>query len=106
MFSMCCMEGKVKSPTLKECSPYLDQLLNYKGGLKSAPFRDHIREYNSMFTFASIRAKVDKDINKEPDAYVLKISGESYHRIGSLIHPPNENPKFVQPYIYDIEYEA
>ena len=35
MFLLCCMEGKVKLPTAKECPPYLNELLNYKDGPKS-----------------------------------------------------------------------
>jgi hypothetical protein len=33
------------------------------------------------------------------------ISGQNYHRIGSLIPKPGEIPKFAQLYIYDTQNE-
>ena len=75
------MEDKVKLPAIKECPPYLNQLLDYKGGPKLAKFRGHIRAYNSMSAFTLIRAKVDKEINKEPGPYIFRISGAIYYRM-------------------------
>nr|CAD1844329.1 unnamed protein product [Ananas comosus var. bracteatus] len=104
-FSICCQEGKVTLPLLQSTPELLDTLLDYGVSGKAKHFRQNIRTYNSMFAFTSFGAKVDNDINRKPGPYVFKISGQNYHRMGSLLPMDGHRPKFAQLYIYDTENE-
>lgn len=105
-FSLCCIEGKVRLPAFR-CTPILlDRLIDYKGGRVSRCFRDNIRIYNSMFQFTFVGGRVDEEVNRRPGPYVFRISGQNYHRIGSLLPVDGNMPKFSQLYIYDTENEV
>ncbi|PWA45389.1 hypothetical protein CTI12_AA509780 [Artemisia annua] len=65
-------------------SPQPDPLPYIKGLLKNKYFMEHIRPYNQMFAMTSLGDKVDDSTNDGRGPYVFKISGEIYHRIGSL----------------------
>lgn len=104
-FSLCCQEGKVSLPLLQHPPDFLHSLLDYKGSTTSTSFRQNIRAYNSIFAFTSIGAKIDTAINRRTGPYVFKISGQNYHRMGSLLPFDGESPKFAQLYIYDTENE-
>jgi len=106
MFSLCCIEGKVKLPKLKEAPIYLQELLDYRKGQTAAKFRDNIRSYNSIFSFTSMGANIEKEINRKPGPYVFRINGENYHMIRSLLPKQNDKPKFAQLYIFDTENEV
>lgn len=58
-------------------------------------FRENIRLYNSMFVFTSMGGKIDADINKTNGPYIFKISGQTYHAIGSLLPLEGEKLKFA-----------
>ena len=49
--------------------------------------------------------KVYHEINNRIAPPIFLLSGQSYHSIGSLLHPDDLKPKFAQLYIYDIENE-
>jgi hypothetical protein len=106
-FGLCCQNGKVKLPTLKEPSAYLLKLLRKQHGKRSKNYIQNIRLYNSMFAFTSIGGKVDKEVNKGSGPYVFKMNGLNYHRIGTLL-PTEEGdkPRWAQLYIYDTENEV
>ncbi|KAM0897001.1 hypothetical protein ACQ4PT_022845 [Festuca glaucescens] len=106
-FGLCCQNGKVKLPTLKEPSAYLLKLLRKQHGKRSKNYVQNIRLYNSMFAFTSIGGKVDKEVNKGSGPYVFKMNGLNYHRIGTLL-PTEEGdkPRWAQLYIYDTENEV
>ena len=59
-----------------------------------------------MFSFTSIGAKIHSSINDGcgPPQFIL--SGQNYHRIGSLLPDKGSSPKFAQLYIYDTENET
>ena len=82
----------------------LHKLLNGEDPRKKH-FLDNIRNYNSMFSFTSIGGKIDSSMNNgcAPSQFIL--SGQNYHRIGSLLPESGSNPKFAQLYIYDTENE-
>ncbi|XP_020103317.1 uncharacterized protein LOC109720538 isoform X3 [Ananas comosus] len=105
-FSLCCQEGRIYLPLLRETPHILETLLDYQGGREGRKFRDNIRLYNSMFAFTSIGAKVDTGINKSPGPYVFRINGQNHHIIGSLLPSDGHRPKFAQLYIYDTENEV
>jgi len=58
-----------------------------------------------MFSFTSIGGKIDSSMNNgsAPPQFIL--SGQNYHRIGSLLPEESSNPKFAQLYIYDTKNE-
>jgi len=59
-----------------------------------------------MFSFTSIGGKIDSSMNNgsAPPQFIL--SGQNYHRIGSLLPEAGSNPKFAQLYIYDTKNES
>ena len=67
---------------------------------------ENIRAYNQMFVMTSLGAEIDTSVNMGRGPYVFKISGQIYHRIGSMLPEENENPQFLQLYIYDTENEV
>ncbi|XP_060207251.1 uncharacterized protein LOC132635051 [Lycium barbarum] len=62
-FSLCCGRGKIKLPNPTEPPQILKQML-FGSGNKSNHFREHIRSYNSMFSFTSMGGKVDVSVNQ------------------------------------------
>ncbi|XP_057422549.1 uncharacterized protein LOC130716592 [Lotus japonicus] len=104
-FSICCMKGKVMLPYLADCPELLSNLLR-NTDTRSRHFLDNIRSYNSMFAFTSIGGKVDCGLNDGRGPPQFVISGQNYHRIGSLVPTEGDNPKFAQLYIYDTKNEV
>nr|GEV44082.1 ATP-dependent DNA helicase PIF1-like [Tanacetum cinerariifolium] len=72
----------------------------------NAHFMDNIRAYNQMFSMTSVRANVDKSINKGKGPYVYRISGQIYHWIRSMCPDEGQPPRFLQLYIYDTTNEV
>ncbi|GKE08628.1 hypothetical protein Tco_1412179 [Tanacetum coccineum] len=54
-----------------------------------------------MFVMTSFEAKIDELVNKGKGPCVFKISGQIYHRIGSLFLEEGHHLRFLQLYIYD-----
>lgn len=104
-FSICCMKGKISLPFLEDSPILLTNLLNNIDP-RSRHFLDNIRSYNSMFAFTSIGGKVDGNLNDGQGPPQFVISGQNYHRIGSLLPDEGDNPKFAQLYIYDTRNEV
>lgn len=77
-------------------------MIRPNGGSQSSKFRENIRAYNSLFAFTSTGGVVSHEVNIGPGPYVYKISGQNYHRIGSLLPVEGQSPKFAQLYIYMI----
>ncbi|XP_021717933.1 uncharacterized protein LOC110685716 [Chenopodium quinoa] len=50
--------------------------------------------------------KVDNSINQGTSPYVFRLNGQNHHKIGSLLPPIGEQPRFTQLYIYDTENEV
>ena len=85
-FSLCCSEGRVELPLLKEPPPFLGNLLNINSNQRSINFQLGIRIYNSLFAFTSLGGNVDRSVNNGSGPYVFRVNGQTHHRIGSL-HP-------------------
>lgn len=51
-------------------------------------------------------ANIDRSINDGRGPPVFKINGQIHHRIGSLLPPDGNPPKFIQLYIYDTSNEV
>lgn len=69
-FGICCKQGKISLPPMKEPPQYLGNLLKGEDE-DSKNFRENIRSYNSMFSFTSTGGVVDKEINKGYGPYVF-----------------------------------
>ena len=105
-FHLCCGNGKVQLPILKEPPIVLQRLLFDNESKESKNYQNHIRTYNMMFAFTSPGAKVERTFNNGKGPPNLRIQGQSCHRIGSLLPVPGGLPKFSQLYIYDTENEV
>lgn len=94
------MKGKVKLPFLQKPPELLYKLMNGEDH-RSIHYKENIRAYNSMFSFTSIGGKVDTSYNHGGGPPQFILSGQNYHRIGSLLPEEGCLPKFAQLYIYD-----
>ncbi|KAD6454133.1 hypothetical protein E3N88_08839 [Mikania micrantha] len=98
-YNHCCKGGAVTLPYQRQYDVDVIRLF------KRTEFLDNIRAYNSMFSMTSFGAKIDKHVNDGSGPYVFKIEGQIHHWLGTLCPPPNQNPRFLQMYIYDTENE-
>ncbi|KAH0682869.1 hypothetical protein KY289_020621 [Solanum tuberosum] len=96
---------KIKLPNPKDPPTVLKELL-FGSGEKSNHFRENIRTYNSMFSFTSMGGKIDASVNQTKGPRTFRLSGQNYHKIGSLLPNEGSTPKFAQLYIYDTENEV
>ncbi|XP_071734178.1 uncharacterized protein [Rutidosis leptorrhynchoides] len=58
-----------------------------------------------MFSFTSFGAKIDHSVNGGQGPYTFRISGQTYHKIGSLLPKEGGRPKYEQLYFYDTQNE-
>ena len=54
-----------------------------------------------MLSFTSMGGAVDHSVMDGHGPYSFRISGNNYHRIGSLLPAQGQQPKFAQLYVYD-----
>ncbi|XP_071738718.1 uncharacterized protein [Rutidosis leptorrhynchoides] len=59
-----------------------------------------------MFSFTSFEARIDHNINRGRAPYTFRISGQTYHKIGSLLPEDGGSPRYAQLYFYDTQNEA
>ncbi|XP_056854768.1 uncharacterized protein LOC130504202 [Raphanus sativus] len=105
-FALCCGQGQVQLPLLKDSPATLKQLLSGNDA-KSIYFRDNIRQLNMVFSFTSLGGKCDRSVPKGCGPLkMFVLQGENYHLMGSLKHPPGDPAKFGQLYIVDTENEV
>ncbi|XP_056862974.1 uncharacterized protein LOC108853762 [Raphanus sativus] len=106
IFSLCCMQGQVKLPLLKEPPTVLKNLLQGDDP-RSRHFQKHIRPYNMVFSFTSLGGRVERSLKKGRGPDMFQLQGENYHLLGAGITPPDgSEPKFGQLYIVDTENEV
>ncbi|XP_054795045.1 uncharacterized protein LOC129300500 [Prosopis cineraria] len=105
-FSLCCLKGKVLLPPMHSPPQFIKDLFFNKTLPESKNFRSNIRAYNSMFSFTSMGGKIDHSKNKGGGPYTFILTGQNYHRIGSLLPIEGSRPVFSQLYIYDTENEV
>ncbi|KAK9683396.1 hypothetical protein RND81_10G137800 [Saponaria officinalis] len=103
-FTLCCKDGVVELPLLKNPPSLLHELLMRRHP-KSKHFIETIRAYNNMFSFTSMGGKIDHSINRGRGTYTFRMGGQNAHLIGSLLPNNSAPPKFCQLYIYDTEQE-
>ena len=105
MFSLCCQRGKVLLPKFNEAPPPLNKLMDYNNPA-SLRFKEQIRVYNGMFCYTSFGAKIDNSVNTGRGPYTFRITGQNYHRIGSLLPTDGTQPKYAQLYFFDTGNEV
>jgi hypothetical protein len=106
MFQMCCSNGKVQLPYLKNPPQLLQKLLFDSSSKQSKNFQENLRMYNSMFAFTSPGMKFDNNFKGKRGPPVLRLQGQPCHRIGSMLPKLGDAPKFAQLYIYDTDNEV
>lgn len=94
-YNLWCREGRACLPLLQSPPELLKILLTPNGCSDSNHFWDLIRTYNSLLSMTSIGCRVDERINNVSAPYTFRISGEIYHRIGSLLPLPDCRPSFL-----------
>ncbi|KAK1394749.1 hypothetical protein POM88_013805 [Heracleum sosnowskyi] len=99
-YSICCSKGKVQLPMLRETPPELRELIT-STGIHSNMFFNKSRVYNNIFAFCSFGGNVDHSVNNGKGPFVFRVSGRTYHSLGSLVPPDGLTPKFAQLYMYD-----
>lgn len=104
-FSLCCGQGQVKLPLLKESPEVLMNLLSENNEINRF-FRDNIRALNMVFSFTSLGGKVDHSVKKGRGPNMFQLQGENYHLMGSLKPDVGDSAKFSQLYIVDTENEV
>jgi hypothetical protein len=105
-FSICCQQGKVKLPFLKEAPIVLRELLDGHGDQRCRRFIENLRAYNALLAMTSMGGNVDGNINDGKGPYIFRLNGQNHHKIGSLLPIDGHNPRFAQLYIFDTENEV
>ena len=104
-FSLCCMQGQVQLPLLKEPPSVLKKLLEGDEP-RSRHFQKHIRPYNMVFSFTSLGGRVERSLKKGRGPDMFQLQGENYHLLSNLTPPDGSDPKFGQLYIVDTKNEV
>ncbi|XP_056857211.1 LOW QUALITY PROTEIN: uncharacterized protein LOC130506557 [Raphanus sativus] len=104
-FSLCCMQGQVQLPKLKEPPTVLKNLMEGEDA-ESRHFQKNMRAYNMIFSFTSLGGKVERSLKKGKGPPMLVLQGENYHLMGSLAPKNDSQAKFGQLYIADTENEV
>jgi len=94
---LCCSSGKVALPPFPALPDFLKELLSGEGPL-SKHFLSQIRRYNGSFAMTSFGHKEAALQGWNPS---FRIQGQVFHRIGSLLPPPEGQAKFLQVYFID-----
>lgn len=103
-FALCCGQGQVQLPLLKQSPQILKKLLTDNDEI-SKYYRENIRQFNMVFSFTSLGAKIDRSAPQGAGPKMVVLQGENYHLMGSLKPPPGGDPKFGQLYIVDTDNE-
>ncbi|KAF8084961.1 hypothetical protein N665_0692s0013 [Sinapis alba] len=103
-FYLCCGNGKVQLPLLRESPVILKRLLTEDDEM-GRYFRENFRVINMVFSFTSLGGKVDHSIQKGMGPQIFQLHGENYHLMDSLKPPDSDSDKFGQLYIVDTKNE-
>ncbi|XP_010469634.1 PREDICTED: uncharacterized protein LOC104749655 [Camelina sativa] len=104
-FSLCCLQGTVKLPFLREAPELIRELLSKDDAL-SRHFRENIRAYNMLFAFTSLGGQVNRTAEKGQGPKQFQLHGQNLHKIGSMKPEDGDYAKFSQLYIVDTENEV
>lgn len=101
IYNLYCKGAQVYIPPFKDPPAYLRELLHFNGTSRAKKFLRNIRQYNCMFAFTSMGAKIDHSLDSTRGPKIFKISGQVSHRLGSLFPKGSDTPKFAELYIHD-----
>ncbi|KAF8092456.1 hypothetical protein N665_0414s0007 [Sinapis alba] len=104
-FSLCCLQGQVQLPLLRDPPIVLKRLMEGDDKL-SKHFQNNMRPYNMVFSFTSLGGKVERSVQKGLGPSMFQLQGENYHLMGSLQPNEGKDAKFGQLYIVDTENEV
>ncbi|KAF8092050.1 hypothetical protein N665_0426s0008 [Sinapis alba] len=104
-FTLCCGQGQVVLPALKEPPDVLKSLIFGEDKL-SKHFQKNIKPYNMVFSFTSLGGKVERSVKKGLGPDMFQLHGENYHLLGSLRPSDGNIAKFGHLYIADTENEV
>ncbi|KAF8048014.1 hypothetical protein N665_2724s0004 [Sinapis alba] len=104
-FTLCCGQGQVQLPLLKDPPTALKSLMEGDDA-QSKHFQRNMRPYNMVFSFTSLGGKVERCVKKGNGPDMFQLQGENYHLMDSLQPPDGREAKFGQLYIVDTENEA
>jgi hypothetical protein len=93
-FGLCCIQGKVELPLLNNVPKILEDLVHMRDE-RSQFFLQNIRSFNMMFSFTSLGGKIHIELNGGRTPPIFIMSGENYHRIGSLLPKLGTQPTFA-----------
>lgn len=102
-FSMCCLHGKVKIPTITAPPKKLQRLFKGDSAI-SKRFLSQSRIMNNVFAFSSFGTSIKNgDVRHIPGRGppTFQARGQLYHKIGSLLPPHGQQRQFAQLYIHD-----
>ncbi|KAF8050555.1 hypothetical protein N665_1942s0005 [Sinapis alba] len=103
-FALCCLQGQMQLPLLKEPPEALKKLIEGNDPL-SKHFQKNSRPYNMVFSFTSVGGKCERSVQKGIGPNTFQLQGENYHLMGSLTPGDGKKAKFGQMYIVDTENE-
>ncbi|WJX83023.1 DNA helicase [Trifolium repens] len=103
--SICCMKGNIILSYMIQPPTLIENLFSGADN-RSSNFISNLRCYNNMFAFTSFGGRVESRENDGRGPPNFVISGQNFHRIGSLLPKEGDRPKFAQLYIYDTENEV
>ncbi|KAK3880245.1 hypothetical protein Pcinc_015250 [Petrolisthes cinctipes] len=99
---LCCTGGKVVLDAIQNPPDVLKNLPT-KNSPQGKQFRSKLWKYNAAFMMTSFGA--DKNLTDYGFFSTFKFQGQCYHKIGSLLPLPGEEPKYVQVYFINTSKE-
>ncbi|KAI5386607.1 hypothetical protein KIW84_072948 [Lathyrus oleraceus] len=104
-FQCCCHDGKVKLPLIGDPPAILQKLLFDPASTDAKNYQANTRTYNVMFSFISPGMKFDTKFIKGGGSPTLRLHGQTFHRIGTMLPEIGQPPKYAQLYIFDTDNE-
>jgi hypothetical protein len=97
VYTTCCSSGQIQLPPFQPPTQFVKDLLLGRGEL-GKEFSKNPRRYNTLTSFASITM----DEHQFPVTGVpsLRIHGQIYHRLGSILPSEGSRPLFMQCFFY------
>ena len=101
--AFCCRKGKVGIFT-PEVPEELRRLFTCQADEDAKYFREHIRYFNSHFSFTSLGVTLDRRVSNAAGTgvYTFRACGGLYHALDDLV-PADNGPRHFQLYIYDTD---
>lgn len=100
-FQRCCHGGKVKLPLIGDPPVILQNLLFNPASTHAKNYKANTRTYNAMFSFTSPGMKFDTEFTKGGGPLTLRLYGQTYHRIKTMLSEIGQPPKYARLYIFD-----